>query len=246
MLGLPDVVTACLFDLDGVLTETASVHAAAWEETFDALLRDHADRTGERYRPFDRVADYDAYVDGLPREDGVRGFLASRGITLDEGDPDDPPDVCTVHGVGHRKNQAFLRRIEDGGAEAYPGSVRYLQAADHAGIARAVVSSSANCRLILEATGIARFFTVRIDRQVAAERGLRGKPEPDTYLAAADDLGVSPTQAAVFEDALAGVAAGRAGRFGYVVGVNRTDQASALRDHGADRVVADLADLLEP
>ncbi|MEV6992589.1 beta-phosphoglucomutase family hydrolase [Streptomyces sp. NPDC093228] len=241
-LGLPDTVRACLFDLDGVLTKTAVVHAAAWQETFDDFLRR---REGPGFRPFDPVADYDEYVDGRPRADGVRSFLASRGIELPEGTEDDPPERDTVHGLGSRKNGLLLEKIHTQGVEAYPGSVRYVEAVRAAGLATAVVSSSANCRDILVSVGIEDRFDVRIDGVVAAERRLPGKPHPDTFLAAAHDLGVAPAAAAVFEDALAGMDAGRAGHFAYVVGVDRVGQADALRRHGADTVVDDLAELLE-
>lgn len=241
-LGLPAHVRACLFDLDGVLTKTAVVHAAAWKEMFDAFL---ARRDGPGFRPFDPLADYDEYVDGRPRADGVRSFLASRRITLPEGTDDDPPDADTVQGLGNRKNLLVLAKIRKEGVEAYPGSVRYAEAVRAAGLRRAVVSSSANCRDVLIAAGIEEFFEVRIDGIVAKERGLPGKPHPDTFLAAAEDLGVKPGEAAVFEDALAGMEAGRAGDFGFVIGVDRVGQAEALRRHGADTVVDDLADLLE-
>ncbi|MDX3258467.1 beta-phosphoglucomutase family hydrolase [Streptomyces sp. MI02-2A] len=241
-LGLPDTVRACLFDLDGVLTKTAVVHAAAWQETFDDFLRR---REGPGFRPFDPVADYDEYVDGRPRADGVRSFLASRGIELPEGTEDDPPERDTVHGLGSRKNGLLLEKIHTQGVEAYPGSVRYVEAVRAAGLATAVVSSSANCRDILVSVGIEDRFDVRIDGVVAVERRLPGKPHPDTFLAAAHDLGVEPAAAAVFEDALAGMDAGRAGHFAYVVGVDRVGQADALRRHGADTVVDDLAELLE-
>ncbi|MBT2386073.1 HAD family phosphatase [Streptomyces sp. ISL-11] len=240
-LGLPPGIRACLFDLDGVLTRTATVHAAAWKEMFDAFLRS---RKGAGFRPFDPVADYDEYVDGLPRADGVRSFLASRGIRLPEGRPDDPPERDTVHGLGTRKNALVLEKIKEMGVQAYEGSVRYAQAVRTAGLRRAVVSSSANCRDVLVAAGIADLFEVRIDGLVAAERALPGKPHPDTFLAAARDLGVTPGQSAVFEDALAGMEAGRAGAFGFVVGVDRVGQAAALRSHGADVVVRDLDELL--
>ncbi|AZQ74832.1 beta-phosphoglucomutase family hydrolase [Streptomyces luteoverticillatus] len=240
-LGLPDTVHACLFDMDGVLTRTATVHAAAWKETFDAFL---SRRDGADFRPFD-ATDYDRYVDGMPRADGVRTFLASRGIHLPEGSEDDPPDRDTVHGLGNRKNALVLTKIQELGVEAFPGSVRYARAARDAGLRRAVVSSSANCQAVLAAAGIEDLFEVRIDGIVAAERHLPGKPHPDTFLAAAHDLGTPPGAAAVFEDALAGMEAGRAGAFGFVVGVNRADQAEELRRHGADVVVDDLAELLE-
>jgi beta-phosphoglucomutase family hydrolase len=244
-LGLPEGVTACLFDLDGVLTKTAAVHAAAWKQMFDEYLQTVADRDHATLVPFDARRDYDVYVDGKPRADGVRSFLASRHIELADGRPDDPPEAETVNGLGNRKNDLVLEKIRTDGVEPYEGSVRYLQAAQRAGLRRAVVSSSANCRDVLVAAGIEGFIEVRVDGKVAAERKLAGKPAPDTYLAAARDLGVGPTAAAVFEDALAGVASGRAGAFGCVVGVDRVGQAEALRSSGADLVVTDLADLLE-
>ncbi|MGV9273115.1 beta-phosphoglucomutase family hydrolase [Streptomyces griseosporeus] len=238
-LGLPDAIRACLFDLDGVVTRTAVVHAAAWKETFDAFLRE---REGPGFRPFDDT-DYDTSVDGRPRADGVRTFLASRGIELPEGAPGDPPDAGTVHGLGNRKNALLLEKIRTDGVEAYDSSVRYIEAARARGLATAVVSSSANTVDVLRSIGAEHLFDVRIDGVVAAERGLPGKPRPDTFLAAAEVLGVPPARAAVFEDALAGTDAGRAGHFGYVVGVDRTGQRDALYAHGADRVVSDLAEL---
>jgi beta-phosphoglucomutase family hydrolase len=245
MLGLPDSITACLFDLDGVLTQTAKVHAEAWKQTFDEFLRAHAKRTGEPFREFDKHADYDEYVDGLPRYDGVRNFLKSRGIELPEGSPTDPPDKETICGVGNKKNDLVLKLIKDNGVEAYPGSVRFAKAAREAGLRRAVVSSSANCKDVLVAAGIEDLFEERIDGKVADDQHLKGKPAPDTFLAGAKALGVEASAACVFEDALAGVQAGRAGHFGYVVGVDRVGQADALREHGADVVVKDLAELLD-
>ena len=244
VLGLPDGIRGCLFDLDGVLTQTAKVHAAAWKEMFDDYLQERARRTGEPFVPFDPVADYDEYVDGKPRADGTRSFLESRGITLPEGSDHDPPDAETVHGLGNRKNEIVLRKIREDGVEAYPGSVRYVQAVKAAGLPRAVVSSSANARDVLIAAGIEDLFDARIDGVVADREHLRGKPAPDTFLAGARALGLKPTTATVFEDALAGVAAGRAGGFGFVVGVDRVGQAEALKQHGADIVVTDLAELL--
>jgi beta-phosphoglucomutase family hydrolase len=238
MLGLPDAITACLFDLDGVLTKTAEVHARAWKQTFDAFLK------ARGAEPFDLVHDYDEYVDGKPRLDGVRDFLASRGIELPEGSPDDAGDAQTVHGVANAKNEIVLRLIHDEGVEAYDGSVRYLHAARDAGLRRAVVSSSHNCRDVLVAAGIEGLLEVRVDGVVAEERHLAGKPAPDTFLEAARTLGVEPEQAAVFEDALAGVQSGRAGGFGHVVGVDRAGQREALLSHGASVVVDDLAELL--
>ncbi|MFJ9865982.1 HAD family hydrolase [Streptomyces sp. NPDC101165] len=246
MLGLPARVRSCLFDLDGVLTQTAKVHAAAWKEMFDTYLRERATREGTQFVPFDAVDDYDEYVDGRPRADGVRTFLAARGVHLPEGTPDDTPQAETVNGLGNRKNDLVLRRIREDGVEPYEGSVRFVHAVREAGLRCAVVSSSANCRDVLAAAGIEDLFDQRIDGVVATERRLRGKPAPDTYLEAARVLGTDPDAAAVFEDALAGVEAGRAGRFGVVVGVDRVGQADQLRAHGADIVVRDLAELLQP
>jgi beta-phosphoglucomutase family hydrolase len=240
MLGLPDDVTACLFDLDGVLTKTATVHAAAWKRTFDEFLQGR-----EGQAPFDEEHDYTAYVDGKPRLDGVRSFLGSRGITLPEGSEDDPPDAETVHGLGTRKNDLVNEVLEQQGVEVYEGSVRFVRAARDAGLHRAVVSSSSNTDAVLRSAGIADLFEGVVDGVVAQREHLRGKPEPDTFLAGARAVGVEPRQAVVFEDALAGVEAGRAGGFGFVVGVNRHGAAGALREHGADLVVDDLAQLLE-
>ncbi len=238
---LPGGIRACLFDLDGVLTRTSTVHAAAWKEMFDAYLRERAPSGGS----FDIATDYARYVDGKLRQDGVRAFLASRGIDLPEGDPDDPPDADTVHGLGNRKNALVEEIIRTRGVEVYEGSVRFVEAVRDAGYRRAVVSASRNCEAVLVAAGIDHFFEVRIDGNVAAERELPGKPAPDTYLAAAKELGFPPAECAVFEDAVSGVEAGRAGEFGWVVGVDRLDQAEALRKGGADIVVQDLAELLE-
>jgi beta-phosphoglucomutase family hydrolase len=244
-LGLPPRIRGCLFDLDGVLTQTAKVHAAAWKQMFDEYLKQRAERTGEPFVPFDPHDDYDEYVDGKSRADGTRSFLESRGIQLPEGDPDDPPGAETVAGLGNRKNEEVLRRIEEGGVELYEGSVRYLDALRAAGIPCAVVSSSANCKAVLEAAGIDGYFSARVDGETLVREHLRGKPAPDTFLAGAEALGLEPSAAVVFEDALAGVEAGRAGAFGLVVGVDRVGQADALRAHGADIVVCDLADLLD-
>ena len=239
MLGLPDSVRACLFDLDGVLTQTAKVHQAAWKRTFDEFLRGH--HPGEREFS---LGDYNEHVDGKPRMDGVRDFLASRGITLPEGTAGDPPDAPTVHGLAARKNDQVLRELEEHGVEVYAGSMRYLRAARDAGLATAVVTASANGQHVIEVAGFADLIDARVDGLVAAREGLRGKPAPDTFLAGARAVGVPPAQAAVFEDALSGVAAGRAGEFGYVVGVDRVGQAAALAERGADVVVTDLDELL--
>ncbi len=245
MLGLPDGIRGCLFDLDGVLTRTADVHAAAWKEMFDTFLREWSRQSGCQFVAFDQPRDYDEYIDGKPRDDGTRSFLASRGIRLPEGEKSDPPGAHTVHGLSNRKNMILLRRIREDGVQSYPGSVRYLRAVKAAGLRCAVVSSSANCQDVLVAAGIGDMFEVRIDGVVAEREHLPGKPAPDTFLAGARALGLAPPAAVVFEDALAGVQAGRAGGFGYVVGVDRAGQAQALKDHGADVVVADLADLLD-
>jgi beta-phosphoglucomutase family hydrolase len=245
VIGLPGSVRACLFDLDGVLTRTATIHAAAWKEMFDGYLRGRAARTGEEFVPFDPIADYDRYVDGKPRDDGVRSFLAARGIELAEGGPGDPTGAETAHALANRKNEMVLRMIREGGVRVYEGSVRYLEAAREAGLRRAVVSSSANAHDVLVAADIEGFFEARIDGLLAEREGLKGKPAPDTFLAGARALSVAPSQAAVFEDALAGVAAGRAGGFAFVVGVDRVGQAEALRERGASIVVSDLSELLE-
>jgi beta-phosphoglucomutase family hydrolase len=244
MLGLPDGVHACLFDLDGVLTQTAKVHAEAWKEMFDAYLRRRSEQTGEPFREFDAVEDYDAYVDGKPRYDGVRSFLESRGIKLPQGTPQDPPGTETIDGLGNRKNELVLKLIHDQGVQVYEGSVRYVRAVRDAGFPRAVVSSSANARDVLRAAKIEDLFDAVVDGVLAEGEGLRGKPAPDTFLAGARILGGQPPEAAVFEDALAGVEAGRAGGFGFVVGVDRVGQRDALLAHGADIVVEDLAELL--
>jgi beta-phosphoglucomutase family hydrolase len=236
VLDLPPTISACLFDLDGVLTQTASAHAKAWKQMFDDFLRERSQRSGEPFQPFELPADYEEHVDGLPRLDGVRKFLAARGIELPAGE---------VEALGERKNELVLDLIHKEGVEPYEGSVRFARAAREQGLRRAVVSSSTNCRDVLIAAGIEELFEVRVDGLVAEREGLPGKPAPDTFLAAARALGVEPGQAAVFEDALAGVEAGRAGAFGWVVGVDRSGEAEALRAHGADVVVEDLGELLE-
>ena len=244
MLGLPEAVHACLFDLDGVLTDTASVHTKAWKVMFDAFLRQHAEQTGEPFVPFDAVDDYLKYVDGKKREDGVRSFLASRGIELPDGDPDDTSDKDTVYGLGTRKNDAFQETLQNDGVTVFDGSRRYLEKVAAAGLATAVVSSSANTRQVLEITGLDKFIQRRVDGVTLREEHIAGKPAPDSFLRAAELLGVEAAAAAVFEDALSGVEAGHAGHFGYVVGVDRVGQADELRSHGADVVVTDLGDLL--
>jgi beta-phosphoglucomutase family hydrolase len=245
MLDLPDRITTCLFDLDGVLTQTAKIHAQAWKQMFDEFLRDWAERHGQPFEPFDRPTDYDEYVDGKPRLDGVRSFLESRGIDLPMGSPGDPPEAETIHALGTRKNNLVLKLIREQGVEPYEGSVRFVEAARDQGLRRAVVSSSTNCEDVLKAAGIDHLFEARVDGVVAEQKGLRGKPAPDTFLEGARMLGAGPDESAVFEDAQAGVEAGRAGNFGWVVGVDRTGQAEALKARGADVVVKDLAELLE-
>jgi len=245
VLDLPDGITACLFDLDGVITQTAKVHAEAWKQMFDEYLRCRADRGDESFQEFRLGKDYEHYVDGKPRRDGVRSFLESRGIELPLGAPGDPPDAETIYGLGTRKNALVLELIRDEGVEPYDGSVRFAESARERGLRTAVVSSSTNCRDVLRAAGIEHLFEVQIDGVVAEREHLAGKPAPDTFLAGARAVETEPAHAAVFEDAEAGVEAGRAGEFGWVVGVDRTGHAAALRDHGADVVVQDLAELLE-
>jgi beta-phosphoglucomutase family hydrolase len=245
MLDLPEGIAACLFDLDGVLTQTAKIHAQAWKQMFDDFLREWSERTGEPFHEFDRPTDYDEYVDGKPRLDGVKSFLQSRGIDLPMGSPQDPPDAETIHALGTRKNDLVLELIREQGVDPYEGSVRFAEAARDQGLRRAVVSSSTNCRDVLRAARIDHLFEEVIDGVVAEREGLNGKPAPDTFLAGARALEIEPAHAAVFEDAQAGVEAGRAGDFGWVVGVDRTGQAEALRRRGADVVVKDLDELLE-
>ena len=244
MLGLPDTIRACLFDLDGVLTDTASVHKTAWKAMFDSYLQDRAQRTGDKFVPFDIDADYLTYIDGKKREDGVRAFLDARNITLPDGDPDDDPSAETVQGLGNRKNELFHQTIREDGVKVFEGSRRYLEAVAAAELAVAVVSSSANTREVLEVTGLDKFVQQRVDGATMREENIAGKPAPDSFLRAAELLGVQAAEAAVFEDALAGVEAGHSGHFGCVVGVDRVGQAEALRRNGADTVVTDLAELL--
>jgi beta-phosphoglucomutase family hydrolase len=242
---LPTSIRGCLFDLDGVLVSTVSSHATAWKQMFDAFLSARAAREGATFVPFDLVHDYAQYVDGMKREDGVRTFLASRGIALPEGGADDPPSAETVHGLGNRKNEALHATIEANGVEVYPGSVEFVRAVRADGLRTAVVSSSANAPWILQVAGIDDLFEACIDGAYAVAHQVAGKPAPDMFLAGANAVGMEPTACVVFEDALAGVAAGRAGGFGLVVGVDRRNDADGLRAHGADIVVNDLAELLE-
>ena len=244
MFGLPDGVAACLFDMDGVVTQTAVVHAAAWKEMFDEFLRARAQSTRTEFVPFDAHHEYDAYVDGKPRLDGTRSFLESRGIELPEGSPDDPPGTPTINGLSNRKNDLVLVKLEENGVQVYDGTITFIKAIRDKGMATAIVSSSANTKQVLDVAKIAGLFDVRVDAQFAREHGLHGKPAPDTFLAAAQALKVPAGHAVVFEDALAGVEAGHVGHFALVVGVDRVNQADALHEHGADVVVEDVADLL--
>jgi beta-phosphoglucomutase family hydrolase len=244
VLGLPDQITACLFDMDGVITQTAKVHDAAWKEMFDEFLQDWSKEHNEKFVPFDPVRDYDEYVDGKPRLQGTASFLESRGIKLPEGEESDKPGTQTLYGLGNKKNELFTVVLNRDGVQAYEGSVRYVNAARAAGLRTAIVSSSANTQAVLKAAGVEGLFEVRVDHQVAEEHKLQGKPAPDTFLEAAKLLGVPAASAVVYEDALAGVAAGKAGHFGFVVGVDRVGQADQLHAHGADVVVKDLAELL--
>jgi beta-phosphoglucomutase family hydrolase len=243
--GLPQSISACLFDLDGVLTRTATVHAAAWKQMFDEFLQAHASSTGTAFVPFDAHEDYDRYVDGKPRLDGTRDFLRSRGIDLPEGDDADQPGTPTIRGLSNRKNDLVIEKIRTDGVQTYPGSVDYVRRVRAAGMKTAVVSSSANTKDVLACTQMTELFDAVVDGVIAKQLGLPGKPAPDTFLAGARELGTDAAHSVVFEDAQAGVAAGRAGRFGFVVGVDRVGQAEALRQSGADVVVSDLSELLK-
>jgi beta-phosphoglucomutase family hydrolase len=240
-LGLPPTVRVCLFDLDGVVTRTAAQHAKAWKQMFDEYLK----LRGGPFVPFDISTDYVKYVDGRPRLDGTRAFLASRGIDLPDGGPDDTLADQTVKGLSNTKQKLVLELIQNEGVQVFPDAVEYLKALRKAGVPRAVVTSSANAQQVLSVTRLEEYFDVRVDALVANERHLKGKPAPDTFLAGAQLLGVEARQAAVFEDALAGVEAGRAGGFGLVVGVDRVGQSEQLKAHGADVVVRELTDLME-
>jgi beta-phosphoglucomutase family hydrolase len=250
MSELPQSITydrfdAVLFDLDGVLTATAKLHAACWKKMFDEYLLRRAETTGETFQPFEIATDYRQYVDGKLRYDGVRAFLESRGIDLPWGSPEDPPDRATICGLGNRKNELIQVLLASGGVEVFESSVALVRQLRGAGIKTAVVSASKNCEAILEAAGIAARFDARVDGVVAARLHLSGKPAPDTFLEAAQQLGVEPERAVVVEDAVSGVQAGRAGGFGLVIGVDRKGDPEALRNNGADIVVTDLGDLLD-
>jgi beta-phosphoglucomutase family hydrolase len=235
---------AVIFDLDGVITQTARAHAGAWKTMFDGYLQERAAKEGKLFEPFDIGADYRRYIDGKPRYDGVRDFLESRAISLPYGDPSDPPRRETICGLGNRKNVLFLAHLRENGVEAYPSSLEVVRELRARGLKTALISASKNCREVLEAAGIADLFETVVDGVVSAGLGLKGKPEPDIFLEAARRLGVSPEHAAVVEDAIAGVQAGARGKFALVIGVDRTQEAAALRENGADIVVADLAELV--
>lgn len=240
-----DRYDAVLFDLDGVVTDTASIHAACWKQMFDAYLQERGRRTGKTYRPFDPVSDYRLHVDGKPRFDGVRDFLRSRGIHLPEGSPHDPPDAESIGGLGNRKNRLVARAIEDKGVDAYEGSVRFIHSLRGLGYKVAIVSSSENCEAVLKAAKVDGLFEVRVDGATVESQHLAGKPSPDTFLMAARLLGVEPSRAVVVEDALSGIEAGLAGKFGLVIGVARRDNAEELRRRGAHLVVNDLGELVD-
>ena len=247
MFGLPAGTTACLFDMDGVVTQTALVHAAAWKDMFDKFLRQRADQTGEKFVPFDSSKDYGDYVDGKPRLDGTRSFLESRDIHLPEGSPDDKPGTATIYGLSNEKNDLVIEKIKTDGVKVYDDTIKYIKAVRAGGLHTAIVSSRANTVDVLKSAGISDLFDTRVDAQVAKKENLKGKPAPDTFLAAARNLDVAPDHAAVFEDALAGVEAGHAGHFALTVGVDRVGNGhgDALRQHGADVVVTDVASLLD-
>jgi alpha,alpha-trehalase len=240
----PERFDAVLFDLDGVLTATAKIHATCWKRIFDGFLERRAAAAGSEVVPFDTEADYLPYVDGKPRYDGVKSFLASRGIELPWGDPADPPGDATVCGIGNTKAALFNQVLREQVPEVYQGSVDYVRHLHDHGIKTAIVSASKNAGSVLKAAGIDDLFDLRVDGLVAAELELAGKPAPDIFLEAARELGVEPARAVVVEDAISGVQAGRAGNFGLVIGVDRTGSAEQLRANGADVVVADLGDLL--
>lgn len=241
----PGRFDAVLFDLDGVLTATAAIHAVCWKRMFDDFLKKRALRQGEAYQPFDLDTDYKPYVDGKLRYDGVRSFLKSRGIELTEGLPDDPPQAETVFGLGNRKDAMVKEVLETQGVGVFEGSLELLRQVRRAGLKTAVVSASKNCEAVLKAAGIDHLFEVRMDGIEAGRFGLAGKPAPDTFLKAAELLAVAPPRAVVIEDAISGVQAGRAGGFGLVVGVDRDGNPEGLKENGADIVVRDLAELLE-
>ena len=235
---------AVLFDLDGVITNTAEVHAACWKKMFDEYLQTRATQKGEGFRPFDLVTDYRLYVDGKPRFDGVRDFLTSRGIQLPEGSPDDSPQAETVRGLGNRKNDLVSEIIEEIGVQPYEGSVQFIHQLRRKGFKIAVVTSSETCTAVLKSAKLDTFFEVRVDGNMIQAQQLAGKPAPDTFLMAAKLLGVEPRRTVVIEDAISGVQAGCNGNFGLVIGVARKGNAEELKHHGAHLVVRDLDELI--
>jgi beta-phosphoglucomutase family hydrolase len=240
-----DTYDAVLLDLDGVITDTASIHAASWKKMFDAYLQQRAADTGEPFRPFEIATDYRLYVDGKPRFDGVRDFLASRGIQLPEGSPDDPPQAETLGGLGNRKNDLVNEVIDAVGVEPYEGSVKLIRQLRQQGFKVAVVTSSQNCDTVLKAAKLDDCFDVRVDGNTVRAQHLAGKPAPDTFLMAAKLLGADPARSVVVEDAISGVQAGRKGNFGLVIGVARKGNAEELRRNGAHLVVNDLGELVD-
>ena len=239
-----DNFDAVLFDLDGVLTSTAAIHAAAWKTMFDDYLRRRAAERGDAFRPFDIASDYVRYVDGRPRYEGVQQFLESRNIHLPRGTPASPPGEESVCGLGNVKDQMVQEAIAAGKVQSFPSSVEFARLVRRRGLRTAVVTSSRNCTAVLRAAGMTDLFEAQVDGNTIEQEGLRGKPAPDSFLRAAERLGVQPKRAVVVEDAIAGVEAGRAGGFGLVIGIDRHGEGDALRRHGADVVVTDLAELL--
>ena len=240
-----DHYDAVLFDLDGVITNTASLHATCWKQMFDEYLRKRAEQNGEAFRPFDVATDYRLYVDGKPRFDGVRDFLTSRGIQLPEGTPRDSTEVETVCGLGNRKNDLVNHVLSDVGVEPYEGTVKFIHQLRHHGFKIAVVTSSEHCKTLLKAAELDALFDARVDGDTVHAQHLAGKPAPDTFLLAAKLLGVEPARSIVIEDAISGVQAGANGNFGLVIGVARKGNAEELQQHGADLVVNDLGELVD-
>ncbi|MGD8866894.1 MAG: beta-phosphoglucomutase family hydrolase [Gemmatimonadales bacterium] len=236
----PTAFDAVIFDLDGVVTHTASVHARAWKRVFDEFLQRRAEREGTPFRPFQIERDYPEYVDGKPRYDGVRSFLRARGVHLPEGEPSDGPEAQTVCGLGNRKNELYNLMLDEGGVDVFEDTVEQIRVWRGMGLKTAIVSSSKNCASVLQAADLADLFDVRVDGVVSARLGLTGKPAPDIFLKAAELLNVDPERSVVFEDAVSGVQAGRAGGFGWVVGVDRVGNPEVLLENGADTVVDDL------
>lgn len=233
-------IKALIFDLDGVVTQTARVHAKAWQQMFDDYLKTTSKKDGTPYQPFNLEADYIRYIDGIPRYDGVRQFLLSRGIVLPEGDINDKPGKETIRGLGNLKNLYFLKLVQENGVDVYPDTIEWIKEQQLQGMRTAVISASRNCKTILEAAQLSHLFEVRVDGVVAEMLGLKGKPAPDVFVEAAEKLGVPINRSAIFEDALAGVEAGRTGGFALVVGVDRSDVSADLLAHGADLVIKEF------